>query len=473
MEMIMKDINSLTREELLDKEFIPSIYKNYQGEERKEIITEIMAIAKQNGTLRIVKKAIDSEEQNQVYIAKGDILTLLKIGFNNVPECTIDNYNQIMIHDKYITSHVRYNLFTKKFEYWNDNKFVNNWSDANDADFLSYIEKTYGFYNLQKYYQAFSLLETVVDYHPIKEIIENDIWDGTPRIDRFLTDIMGCEDDDYSREVSRMIFYGGISRLYQPGCKFDYMAILMGKQGSCKSTIVNWLALSDSYYREVLTIEGKDGMEVLNGGWICEFSELLAMVRAREVESLKGYITRTVDTFRPAYGRHEISNPRHCIFIGTTNDFEFLVDKTGNRRYLPIEVNLSKGSLWTKEKEVKEYILECWREALHLFRNGETYLVIPKEYDEIVLQHQSRATDDDPKLGIIQEYLSKKNVGDAVCGMEIYTNCFGNLQKSFNRQSSREISMIMRTMQEWKRMDVPIKFENYGRQKYWIKESES
>ena len=114
MEMIMKDINSLTREELLDKEFIPSIYKNYQGEERKEIITEIMAIAKQNGTLRIVKKAIDSEEQNQVYIAKGDILTLLKIGFNNVPECTIDNYNQIMIHDKYITSHVRYNLFTKK-----------------------------------------------------------------------------------------------------------------------------------------------------------------------------------------------------------------------------------------------------------------------------------------------------------------------------------------------------------------------
>ena len=57
--------------------------------------------------------------------------------------------------------------------------------------------------------------------------------------------------------------------------------------------------------------------------------------------------------------------------------------------------------------------------------------------------------------------------------MEIYTNCFGNLQKSFNRQSSREISMIMRTMQEWKRMDVPIKFENYGRQKYWIKESES
>ena len=159
MEMIMKDINSLTRDELLDKEFIPSIYKNYQGEERKEIITEIMAVAKQNGTLRIVKKAIDSEEQNQVYIAKGDILTLLKIGFNNVPECTIDNYNQIMIHDKYITSHVRYNLFTKKFEYWNDNKFVNNWSDANDADFLSYIEKTYGFYNLQKYYQALMVLQ--------------------------------------------------------------------------------------------------------------------------------------------------------------------------------------------------------------------------------------------------------------------------------------------------------------------------
>ena len=126
--------------------------------------------------------------------------------------------------------------------------------------------------------------------------------------------------------------------------------------------------------------------------------------------------------------------------------------------------------------EIDEVLIGYFPESSNMRyvkKNGKTYLVIPKEYDEIVLQHQSRATDDDPKLGIIQEYLSKKNVGDAVCGMEIYTNCFGNLQKSFNRQSSREISMIMRTMQEWKRMDVPIKFENYGRQKYWIKESES
>ena len=208
------------------------------------------------------------------------------------------------------------------------------------------------------------------------------------------------------------------------------------------STMIASLGL---YYKDLTNIEGKDGMEALDNAWICEMGELLAMVRAKEVEMLKAYISRTNDKYRKSYARYSSDNPRHCIFIGTTNDFEFLVDKTGNRRYLPIEVNLSKGSLWTKEKEVKEYILECWREALHLFRNGKTYLVIPKEYDEIVLQHQSRATDDDPKLGIIQEYLSKKNVGDAVCGMEIYTNCFGNLQKSFNRQRNRNNQIIRST----------------------------
>lgn len=469
METVFKSIDTLTRDELLDKEFIPSIYKNYQGEEREAVINEILVVARKEGVTRLIKKVIDSEEQNAIYEAKSEILSLMKIGVNSLPECTIDNYNQVLENDPYITKHVRYNLFTQKFEYWNDNHFVNNWNDTNDADFISYIEKNYGFYNLQKYCQAFSLLSKSVAYHPIKEIIEADKWDGISRIDNFLTDIMGCDADDYSREVSRMIFYGGISRLYKPGCKFDYMPILMGKQGSCKSTIVSWLALKDDYYREVLSIEGKDGMEILSGGWMCEFSELLAMVRAREVESLKGYITRTVDTFRPAYGRHEVSNPRHCIFIGTTNDYEFLVDKTGNRRYLPIEIKLPKGSLWLKEKETKSYILQCWREALELMKNHKTYLVIPKQYDDIVAMHQARATDDDPKVGMIQEYLDKKNPGDTVCGMEIYTNCFGNLQKSFNRQSSREISMIMRTMNDWKRMDKTIRFENYGKQKYWVK----
>ena len=163
------------------------------------------------------------------------------------------------------------------------------------------------------------LCKSRISYHPIKEKIESVEWDRKERIDKFLTKIMHCDDDDYSREVSRMIFYGGISRIYNPGCKFDYMTILVGEQGTCKSTIVDWLNIDCNSNKEIMSIDGKDGAEILRYGWICEFSELLAMIKNRMVEPMKAYVSRQVDTYRSAYASNWTDMPRHCIFIGTTN----------------------------------------------------------------------------------------------------------------------------------------------------------
>jgi len=463
------DIDSLTEQSLTDKNFIPQIFNNYpDSKERENILIDVLKVAKKNNVGKIVKKAIDDEQRR--LILSSDVYINLSINKYNEADVTIDNYAIIIKTDENINKHIKYNEFIDKFEYWYDDKKHCEWTDSHDSEILSYIENTYNIYNEQKYQHALNSLKNHFSYHPIKDIIEKEKWDGIPRIDKFLHEIMKCDDDDYSREVSKMIFYGGISRIYNPGCKFDYMPILMGKQGSCKSTIVNWLCLRNDFYREVLSIDGKDGIESINGGWICEFSELLAMVRAREVESLKGYITRTHDNYRPPYARHTVTIPRTCIFIGTTNDYEFLVDKTGNRRYLPIEIKLSKGELYKNEEYVKNYILQCWREALWLLNNNSIYLVIPNKYDELISKHQSSATDDDPKVGMIATYLENKQVGDAVCGMEIYVNCFNNIQKRFTRQDSREIATIMRTFTDWKRVDNPIMFDGYGKQKYWIKQ---
>ena len=266
-----------------------------------------------------------------------------------------------------------------------------------------------------------------------------------------------------------MIFYGGISRLYSHGCKFDYMPILIGEQGTCKSTLVSWLAMNTNSYREVLTIEGKEGAELLRNAWICEFSELLAMVRSREVESMKAYITREIDTFRPAYGKHVIDVPRHCIFIGTTNNYEFLIDKTGNRRYLPIEINTNKGELYRQEDAIKKCVLECWREAKYLMDNGELYLTIPNQYDDIIEQHRLQATEDDPQEGLISQYLSDKKIGDKVCGLEIHVEVFNDLAKNYRSVQARNISNLMRRFPEWSKSKTSARLEKYGTQRYWTK----
>lgn len=381
---------------------------------------------------------------------------------------TTTNYQYILNDDPKYSNLFAYDCFANKIVCF-DNGNRRMWTDNDDASLRCDIEERYGLYNIQKYMDAFNSVIKTRTYHPLKELIEHEEWDGVPRIDTFLTDILKCDKNDYSREVSRMIFYGGISRLYKPGCKFDYMPIFIGKQGTYKSTIVNWLALHDDYAGDINTIEGKDALDNIQGRWICEFSELLALVRTKDVEAMKSFITKSVDKYRTAYAKRTAEFPRQCIFIGTTNDVQFLSDKTGNRRYLPIVIHLERGELDGKEEYVRNYILQCWREALVLYKENKTYLTIPNKYYQDVLAAQEDAVEDDPKMGIMLDYLDKKKVGERVCTVEIFTNCFNNLRKNFNRLEAKEISRMLSSLPDWERHNSTTRFDDFGTQKYWEK----
>jgi len=410
----------------------------------------------------IVNNVVIHTEPNEIVSQK---LNCNKMG---VPLPTTTNYQIILDEDERYKNLFAYDEFSNKIICYENGK-KRMWTDNDDSSLRCDIEKRYGLYNLQKYNDAFNSVLKKRTFNPLKELIENKPWDGTPRVDNFLTDIMKCDPSDYTREVSRMIFYGGINRLYKPGCKFDYMPIFIGAQGTYKSTIVNWLALHDDFAGDINTIEGKDALDNIQGRWICEFSELLALVRTKDVEAMKSFITRPVDKYRVAYTKRTSEFPRQCIFIGTTNDQQFLYDKTGNRRYLPVVIHLQRGELNDKEEYVKEYIIQCWREALHLFREGKTYLTIPAKYYKEVLEAQESAIEDDPKMGLMLDYLSQKKEGERVCTVEIFTNCFNGIKKNFNRLEAKEISRMLSSLPDWKRSKSTYRFETFGTQKYWEK----
>ena len=472
--MIEKDITELTKEEMLDSNFIPSVYEYYSNEEeRHKALNEIMSVAKKNHILTSIKKNIAKYNKNHMSDSiNGDAYIFMNITGNKKDDTTIDNYVQAILNTPEIIDNIKFNEFTGKFERIHLDGVVRNWTDDDDAWILNIIEKSYHINNKSVYRDALLLCKSKISYHPIKNKIENIKWDGVGRIDRFLTDIMHCDDDVYSREVSRMIFYGGISRIYDPGCKFDYMTILVGEQGTCKSTIVDWLNMGCNSNKEIMSIDGKDGAEILRYGWICEFSELLAMIKNRMVEPMKAYVSRQVDTYRSAYAANWTDMPRHCIFIGTTNSFNFLIDLTGNRRFLPIEVKSSRGELYDKEPEVKEYIEQCWAEAKELYDNDDIYLVIPKKYDDIVNEHVEMFVEDDPQKGMVEEYLRDKPLKYRVCVLEIYTNVFRNPQKKCSRLDSITISNYMRSFKNWRLGRSSARFPEYGTQRYWEKVKE-
>lgn len=390
-----------------------------------------------------------------VYDAKGN------------PAEIIDNYLAIFRGDDYFRT-FRFNLFSLMPEI-TENMKKRAWKDQDDSAAMRYIESAYHLYHQPKYEHAFRVFCGERAYHPILDYIDALTWDGTPRIESFLSRWMGCEDSDYTREVSRLIFAGGIHRIYDPGCKFDCVPVLIGtKQGEGKSSIVRWLAIKDEWYGELTVFDGKEGIEAIQGTWICEIGELLAMVRAKEVESIKAYITRQVDKYRVPWDKRPSTAPRQCVFVGTTNKERFLTDKTGNRRWFPVRVNMDGYDLFKIEKECRAYIIQCWAEAKAKY--GDEFMRLAPDYSlrEVIQQKQQAAEEDDWREGMIEDYLFNKRPGDIVCAMELYQEALK--MGEYNRPAPHEqtaIGLIMQRFPAWKRTAKSIRFPKYGVSRGW------
>ena len=122
-----------------------------------------------------------------------------------------------------------------------------------------------------------------------------------------------------------------------PGCKFDSITVLEGVEGTNKSTAIRILAGDENFSdQSILGAKDKEVQEQLDGVWMHENADLAGMKRA-EVEHVKAFASRQVDRARPAYGRVREDRPRRSIEWGTTNNKEYLLSQTGNRRFWPLK----------------------------------------------------------------------------------------------------------------------------------------
>lgn len=383
----------------------------------------------------------------------------------NGPLLTIENFSAILDNDPLFENKFRFNELSGCPEQIINGK-LERWRDEDDSKLRSYIEQKYCLYSEKKLDDALRIKFSQNKYHPVRERILSIQWDGKNRIEGLLTKWMGAEGSDYTREVSRLIFAGGIHRAFEPGCKFDDMAVLIGrKQGEGKSTFIRWLAMEDRFYREVTEIEGQRGIESLEGAWVCEMGELLALKRTKDVEAVKSYITRQVDTYRQPFDKRTSDHPRQCIFIGTTNNQEFLSDKTGNRRYLPIICNNSGRYLFDHAEEVKHDIEQCWAEAYARMIAGNMPAVADYRLVEEIRSRQNASVEDDYRVGMIEDYLEGR---DVVCVLEIWQKALGESFKP-SKKDSNEIALIMQTQSGWEKVNTPRRFVEYGNQRAWVR----
>lgn len=298
--------------------------------------------------------------------------------------------------------------------------------------------------------------------HPVRAYLDPLQWDGIARVDGWLTAYLGATGDAqearYITAAGRAWIISAVARVYAPGCKADAALILEGAQGIGKSTTASLLA--GLWFGDALPHLGtKDAASYLQGLWIVELAELANMARA-EVEIVKSFMSRTEDRFRPAYARLEVSVPRQCVFIGSTNADNYLRDTTGNRRFWPVRCGVIDTVKLAADRD------QLWAEAVHLYQAGEKWW-LEREIAEIANgQQQERVDTDDPLTGRVVE-IARGLEESGVSVAQIVHDLFPD-KRDQTLLVSRRIGQILRN-EGWAQRGFTRPSSTYGKQKRFIR----
>lgn len=348
------------------------------------------------------------------------------------------------------------------------------------------IERMHGIYNDAKLNDAIEQVSSDNAFHPIKLYLESLTWDGVPRIDTFLVDYMGAEDNAYTREAFRKMLLAAVTRIYEPGRKFDTALVFYSEQGVGKSTLIQ--RLSKGWFNDSLTnLSGKESYEAIQFAWLVELAELSAL-RKSDVEAVKNFISKREDTYRGAYARRVKTHKRQCVFFGSTNDDEFLKDATGNRRFFPVEVKRTRKTRLIFEPEFDAVVDQLWAEAMEGYMLGEA-LTLSDEAEAIAGGTREEFTERTPIQGLIEEYLDRLFPADyedrflaqrldflngdlgeegtetknSFSLIELWTEALGRRKDEYTVVKARELSNAVKALKGWKR-DKQARQKIYGPQ---------
>lgn len=367
------------------------------------------------------------------------------------------------------------------------------WSDDRDFAIRSILEapKTQGGYDIKlsdrDLKAAVVLAANRNAFHPVREYLSGLVWDGVPRVERLWIDYVNAHDDQYHRDVARLMMIAAVTRIFEPGHKFDFATILEGIQGKRKSTLISvlgrhWFAELDGDFHD-----SKQMIELMQGAWIMEIPELTGFGRA-DVRAIKAFISRQKDRARLAYARRAGSFPRQCIFVGSTNDREYLKDDTGGRRFWPVECRL-RDDQEIDTDALEKSIDQMWAEAVALYQqmradkpHGTLPLYLRDGASRVIaarLQESRRQeSPDDILAGKISEWLeapindggfeddgtAEPRYRNETCSAQVWVECLHKDLAAFKFQEQGTVNRALAKIPGWEPAGSK-RFPIYGKQR--------
>lgn len=417
----------------------------------------------------------------------------LQTGEGGAYKKTVDNIIRILTYDPMLRGKIAIDEFSVRGLAlgalpWNASEEKRLWSDTDDAGLQWYLENKYNITGKDKVMNALLLVSEQHRINEVKDYLLSLTWDGVPRVNTVLHDYLGAQQNEYVAAVARKSLAAAVARAMEPGCKYDYVPVLVGPQGIGKSTFLATLG-KDWYSDSLQSFEGKEAAEMIQGIWINEVGEMAGYNKS-ESAVVKQFLSKRDDIYRQAYGRRTAKFPRKCVFFGTSNTYDFLKDLTGNRRFWPVDVGQlpAAKSVW---EDLPNEVDQIWAEALHYYRQQEALYFETPELQSLADVEQDSHRETNVKEGLIKAFLDKEvpvnyykmdlsarrmywngtamaaatMPREKTCALEIWCECLGGDPRYLKRADAMEINQIMSNLAGWSRNRNPQWYGYCGRQK--------
>lgn len=306
------------------------------------------------------------------------------------------------------------------------------WTDHEDRMTTDWLQHRGIYVRVEQAGQAVQVAARDCPFHPVRQYLESLKWDGTKRIDTWLSLYLGVGPTDFVEAVGSRWLISAVARIFKPGTKADCCLILEGPQGIGKSRAIRTLA-GEWFTDEIGEFGSKDAAMQTRGVWIIEIAELDSMNRS-ETSRIKSFMSRTADRFRPPYSRHLIESLRQSVFCGSVNHSMYLKDETGGRRFWPV---LCTRILMTELQRDRD---QLWAEAVVAFRNDRAWWLDSIELNRLADQEQIARFESDPWETRITEYLSNR---DDTSVSEVLEQCIGKKPEQWVQADQQRVGKIL------------------------------
>lgn len=424
-----------------------------------------------------------------------DWMEEMEIGKDGNYLSTINNVVLIFENDPGLKGRFRFNMFENRGEIhgelpWDKSKEIRASTDSDMSFMRHYLELIYGLTAITKIDDALVIVERRWKYHPIQDYIKSVEWDGVERAELITVQYLGAVGTDYIKTTTRKALLACVARVFEPGCKFDEVPVIIGDQGIGKSTLLYKLANNGKWFSDsLIDMKSKDALEQLQGAWIIELGEL-SVLKRNEVETVKHFVAKRHDRFRVSYGKKVEKFMRQCVFWGTTNEQEFLKDITGNRRFWPAMTFWTNATLSVWDDLTPAIVSQIWAEVYTWYLMGEElHLDDDMKAEAKVIQWQHMEKDE--RSTMLSDFLDKKITKDwynlsphermhlihldspgtiereFVSAAEVWCEFMGKSHGDMTAYNSREVHKLLKQLKGWKYTGVYKPITGYGRQRIY------